>query len=190
MKTSSLKTQAQNLVQTLERESGGQSLLLGKVVKTLKTTAVILNSAPELQVAVVQNVIETYAKLGTPKGRKVTEWFRKKSVPTAAAEVVRLLLGRRLPFTDGALAGMMEKMARVSYLSLVEFNKQLSQAAVKFAKDNGLSPRLRKAARQFADALAIRHVSAAEAAYWKEECGFPRAEDRKVAAILDELLAT
>jgi hypothetical protein len=71
---------------------------------------------------------------------------------------------------------------------LVEFNKQLARAVEKHAAEDGLSPRLRNAAAQFADALAIRHVAPAEAAYWKEEWGFPRAEDRKIAAGIDQML--
>src|SRR5687768_7197825 len=141
MRTLPLAAQAKTLIQKLEKECAGQSLMLGKVVKTSQTAPVILNSAPELQVAVVQYVVDTYAKLGTPKGKKVTEWFRKKSVPTAGAEVVRLLLVRPLPFTDDILAGMLENMARVSYLSLVEFNQQLARAVVKYSEEKRLSSR-------------------------------------------------
>jgi len=188
MKTNLLKAQAIALVFQLEQERSGQTLMMFKVVKTFKTTPVILSSPPELQMAVVETVVEAYAVLGTPRGKKPTEWFRKKGIPSAGAEITRVLLGRPLPFTDDFLAGMLEKLSRVSYLSLVEFNEQLARAFGKFAAKSGISPRLRKAAKQFADALAVRNKPAAQVKFWKEECGFPRAKDRKIVAELDRVL--
>ncbi len=188
MKSSPLRAQAEALVRKLEQERSGQTLMLGKVVKTQATTPVVLNSEPELQMAFVECVVDTYARLGTPKGKRMTEWFRNKSVPSASAEVLRLLLRRRLPFSDATLAGMLEKMSKVSFLSLVEFNEQLAGAVVKQSAAHGLSPRLRKAAKRFADVLAVRHLPPQQAEYWKDEYGFPRAKDRTIAAKIDHML--
>jgi hypothetical protein len=188
MKTKSLQAQADALVRKLEQERSGRNLMLGKVVKTQATTPVVLNSAPELQIAFVELVVDIYARMGTPKGKRMTEWFRKGSVPSASAEVVCLLLRRRLPFSDADAGGMLEKMSKVSYLSLVEFNDQLAGAVVKHSAEHGLSPRLRKAAKRFADVLAVRHLPPAQAEYWKDEYGFPRAKDRKIATKIDHML--
>ena len=129
-----------------------------------------------------------YAKFGTPKGKKIKEWFRDKSVPTAGANVVRLLLRRQLPFTDAMFAGMLEKLSHTSFLSLVEFNEQIAGAFEKYAAKNALSARLRKAALDYSDAISLRRLNKAEAFYWKDEWGFPSAEDKRVAARMDKVL--
>jgi len=188
MKNNPFKEKAKKLSRKLELRRRGQSMMLGRAVKTRNITTDILNSEPELQAAFVEHVVDVYAKLGTPKGKKITEWFRRNNVPNASAEVVRLLLRRQLPFPDVMLAEMLEKLSRVSYLSLVEFTQQMAQAFERHAKKNGVSPRLRKAAGQYADAIAIRHFSPKEAEFWREECGFPRAQDRKIATLIDRVL--
>jgi len=188
MKSSPLRSQAIVLMQNLEQERAGQTLMLGKVVKTLPTASIILSSSPELQAEFVQCVVDTLAKLGTPKGKKMTEWFRKKNVPSASQEVVRLLLRRSLPLTETSLAEMLNKLSCVSYLSLAGINEHLARALASHVKAHGASPGLRKAAKRFADVLAVRHLSPTEAAYWKDEHGFPRACDRKIAASIDQTL--
>lgn len=188
MKINPLKANAAALVQQLEQQRGGQTLMLYKVVKTQAATPAILDAAPALQVAFVEHVIDVYAKLGTPKGGRITEWFRKNNVPTASAEIVRLLLRRELPFTDTMLCAMFKKLSRTSFLSLVQFREQMALALEKFAKKNSLSTELRKQAGQYADALAFRNVSAAKAKYWKEEWSFPSAANEKLVARIDKLL--
>jgi hypothetical protein len=189
MEKNPLTSQAEALSRKLERERAGRNLMLGKVVKTQNTTQVILKADPELQAAFVERVVGVHAKLGTPKGKKITEWFRGNAVPYASAEVVRLLLRRELPFTDPALAGMFERLSRLTFLSLVCFNEQLAQAFEKYAKKNALSAALRKAVARYADAIAIRRLPQGKAKFWKEEWGFPRAVDRKIAGRLDRILS-
>jgi hypothetical protein len=174
------------LLKALEAERGGRTLSLGVVTKGMNATQAVMAADPQTQVAFVRHVVGIYAKLGKAKG----EWFRKSSVPSAGAEAVRLLLRRKLPFTQDMLAEMFEQMARVNYLSLVEFNEQLAMALEKHAAAESLSPRLKRAAKSFADVLVVRHVSAAKANYWREEWGFPRATDRKTAARIDKVLAS
>lgn len=188
MKPNPLKSKAKTLVQKLEQERAGRTLMMNQVVKTQSTTPIVMASEPALQAAIVEYVVETYAKLGTPKGKKITEWFRDNAVPTAGANVVRLLLRRQLPFTDAMFANMFEKLARTSFLSLVEFNEQLAGAFQKHAVKNVISARLRKAAARYADAISLRRRTKAEALYWKDEWGFPSAEDKRVAARIDKAL--
>lgn len=188
MKSNPLKSQAKALVQKLEQERAGRTLMMNQVVKTQSTTPIVMASEPALQAAIVEYVVETYAKFGTPKGKKIKEWFRDNAVPTAGANVVRLLLRRQLPFTDAMFAGMFEKLSRTSFLSLVEFNEQLAGAFQKHAAKNAISARLRKAAASYADAISLRRLTKAEAFYWKDEWGFPSAEDKRVAARIDKAL--
>jgi len=188
MQTNPLKSQAAALISKLEGERGGRTIMLYQVVKTQKTTPVVLNAAAELQATFVAEVVEIYVKMGTPKG-KLKEWFRDNAVPNASAEIVRLLLRRQLPFTDHALAEMFEKLSGISFLALVAFREQLAQALEKHAKKNTISPRLRKAVARYANVLAVRHVSQKQAKFWKEEWGFPGTIDRKTAARIDKLLA-
>ena len=173
------------LLKALEAERGGRTLSLGVVTKGMNATQAVMAADPPTQVAFVRHVVGIYAKLGKAKG----EWFRKSSVPSAGAEAVRLLLRRKLPFTDDILAEMLEQMAKVNYLSLVEYNDQLAMALEKHAAAGSISPRLRRAAKTFADVLAVRHVSAAEANKWRENWGFPRATDRKTADRIYKVLA-
>ena len=161
--------------------------MLYRVVKTLNTTTVILNAAPELQAAFVAEVVEIYCKLGTPK-RRIREWFRDNSVPNASAEIVRLLLRRQLPFTDDDLSGMFEKLSGISFLGFVEFREQMAQALQKYARNNDISRRLRKAAANYGDVLVIKRVSRKEAALYKDEYGFPSSTDLKTTARINEIL--
>jgi len=188
MKDNPLKSQADKLIQQIEQQRAGQTLSLNKLAKTQSTTDVVLNAPPELQVAFVESVVEAYAKLGTPKGKKATEWFYSKAVPSGSAAVVNLLLRRQLPFTDEILAGIFEKLARMSFLSVVEFNEPVARAFEKYAAKHPVSPRLRKAAAKYADVIAVKHVAPAKAAFWKEEWGFPSAEDKRVAARIGKAL--
>lgn len=178
---------AEDLLRAVEHERAGRTLRLGVVVKGMSATKDVMGADPHVQVEFVRHVVGVYAKLGAARG----EWFRKPAVPTGGAEVVRLLLRRRLPFSDDALAEMFERMARVNHLSLVEFNEQLAMALEKRAAADGgdLPPRLRKAAKAFADVLAVRHVPAAEARRWREKWNFPSPADRKTAARIDKVVA-
>src|SRR6266850_4241051 len=99
METIDHQKNAANLVTQLEKQRGGKTISLGQVVKSLPATRIILAADPELQVAVVRLVVETYARLGTSKAKYPNEWFRKSNVPNAGAEVVRLLVRKQLPFT-------------------------------------------------------------------------------------------
>jgi hypothetical protein len=181
------ESEARKLVEALEKERGGRTLSLGKVTKAMGAMQQLQSADPQVQAAFVRHIVATYARLGTPKGKSRPEWFRGKAVPSAGAEAVRLLLRKKLPFTDEMLAEMFQQMSGVSYLSLVEFNDALARALEQRAKVGPLSPPLRKAAARFADVLAVRHVPKAEAKHWRDEWGFPRAEDRKVAARIDRL---
>jgi hypothetical protein len=180
-----VRKKAQDLLREVERERAGQTLRLGVVIKGMKATKDVLAADLQVQVEFVRHVVGVYAKLGKAKG----EWFRKPAVPSGGAEVVRLLLRRKLPLTDETLAEMFEQMSGVSYLPLVEFNEQLAMALEKRADGEALSPRLRKAAKAFADVLAVRHVSAAEAKRWREEWNFPRSDDLKTVVRIDKVLA-
>jgi hypothetical protein len=189
MKTNPLKTKAAALVNQLEKQRAGQTLMLYKVVKTQQATPAILTAEPELKAAFVEHVVDLFARLGTPKGKKAKEWFRSNHVPNASAEIVRLLLRRELPLSDATLADLLEKLSGISFLSAVQFRDQLAQYLEKFSKKNTLSPRLRKCAGRYADVEAFRHVKPAEAKFWKEEWGLPRAADLKVAARIDKVLS-
>src|SRR5688572_3972768 len=114
----------QEFLTALEAERAGRTIRLGVVTKGMNATQAVMAADPHVQVEFVRHVVGIYAKLGKAKG----EWFRKPGVPSAAAEAVRLLLRRKLPFTDDMLAEMFEQMSRVNYLSLVEFREQLAMA--------------------------------------------------------------
>ena len=180
------RKRAEDLLRDVEAERAGRTLQLGVFVRGMSATKDVMAADPQVQVEFVRHVVDVYAKLGAAKG----EWFRKPAVPSGGAEVVRLLLRRKLPFTNDVLAELFERMTRVNYLSLVQFNEQLAMALEKRAGANGqdVSPRLRTAAEAFADVLAVRHVPAAEARRWREEWNFPSPTDRKTVARIDKAL--
>ena len=188
MKKNPLKLKAESLVRQLEQERAGRNLMFGKVVRTQNTAPIVLGAEPELQAAFVECVVEIYAKLGTPKGKKVTEWFRGNASPAASAEIVRLLLRRGLPFTDAMLAGMFKKLSQISFLGALPFREQLALGLEKFARKNVPSAELRQQAKRYADVVGVRHLPQAEVKFWREEWGLPGATDRKTAARIDQLL--
>jgi hypothetical protein len=184
-----LEKKATQLVTQLEKERMGKTLMLGKVVKDLPTAKVILAADPELQVAVVHHVVRIYGQLGRSTAKYPDEWFRKPNVPNAGAEMVRLLTRKQLPFTDEMLAEMFGQLAGINYLSLVEFLDQLVGHVQKRAAKQPLTPMVCKALKHFDDVLMGKQLSPAEARYWKEEFGFPRALDRKISKRIETILA-
>ena len=128
------KARAKELVAAVEAKRAGRTIYLGKLVKTIPTTDEILAADPRLQAAFVQQVVETYTELGAKHYKGDTQWFHKDNVPSGCAEVVRLLLRRRLPFTDETLAEIFEQLAGIHYLSVVE-------RTLKSAQPRNLCPR-------------------------------------------------
>jgi hypothetical protein len=181
------KPQAQAWLKQLEIERGNKTLSMGKLVKTLPTTATVLAADPEQQSAFVRHVVEVFGKLGARK-KKIpsgSAWFHKNNVPLASEEVARLLLRRRLPLTDDALAEMLEQIAGMDFVTFGPGVEQLIGLLEKRAAEGPILKRLQKAASRVADGLLVKDWREEDADEW----GLPRAADRKLAGRIERLLA-
>ncbi len=180
-----LQIQAAALLDKLTQERGKDILAIP--VKERPTTKALLAAPPELQVAFVRHVVAIFAKIGarTKKKPVAFAWFHGKNVPTAGEEVARLMLRRRLPFTDEIIAEILEQIAGMDFITFAPIMDQLVRELEKRAAEGPLSSRIRKAAGQVADGLLVKDWPAADAENW----GLPRAADRKLAARLQSLLA-
>jgi hypothetical protein len=179
-----LQTQAALLLVQLQQERGKD--ILGKPVKERPTTKTLLAAAPELQVAFVRHVVAAFAKLGA-RGKKKPgshEWFRDNHVPNSGEEVSKMLMRKRLPFTEEMLAEMLEQIAGMDFACFAPVMEQLVRELEKRAAEGRLSPRIRKAAARVVDELLVKKWAREVV----EDYAFPCAADRKLAARIQTLL--
>ena len=184
-KTPSAEAQAAALMAQLEKERGRATLSLGKAVKVYPTRQKLLDAEPGVQVAFVQRVVATIAKLGKSTGKIPlgSAWFNDLSVPFGAEEVAKQLLRRRLPFTDAMLAEMLEQIGRMDFITFAPALEPLIRELEKRRKEGPLSPRIRKALPRVINGLLVKGWSADEADNW----GLPEAGDRKLAERVKKL---
>jgi hypothetical protein len=180
------ESHAAALFQQLEKQRGTDTISLGKAVKGYSTRAAIMAADPAVQVAFVGQVVATFARLGKSKGKipMVTAWFHNPKVPWGAEEVARQLMRRRLPFTDAMLAEMVEQIGQMDFISAAPVLEPLVRELEKRAAEGVLSPKVRKLLPRVLNGLLVKGWTAEE----KENWGFPRAADRKLAARIDSLL--
>jgi hypothetical protein len=180
-----LQAEAARLLEQLQKERGKD--ILGKPAKERPTTKTLLAASPELQVAFVRQVVARFAQLGVrdQKSHGTNEWFRGSGVPAAGEEVAKLIMRKRLPFTEEMIAEMLEQIAGMDFVTFAPVMDQLVRELEKRAGEAPLSPRIRKATAQVIDELLVKHWPRALA----EDHAFPRAADRKLAARLQSLLS-
>lgn len=181
----SLQTQAAALLEKLQKERGKD--VLGKPVKERPTTKTLLGAPPDLQVAFVRHLVATFAKLGA-RGKRPSgsnEWFRGKNVPTSGEEVAKMMMRRRLPFTEDMMAEMLEQIAGMDFITFAPVMDQLVRELEKRAAEGALSARIRKAASRVADGLLVKDWPPEVA----EDGGLPCAADRKLAGRIQNVLA-
>ena len=179
------QTRAIELLDQLQKERGTD--VLATPVKSRPATKAILAADPGVQVAFVRQVVAVFAKLGG-RGRKPPgshEWFRENDVPGSGEEVAKMILRRRLPFTEEMLAEMLEQIAGMDFVCFAPALEQLVHELEKRAAEGPLSPRIRKGAARVADELLVKNWPAAVV----EDYGFPVAADRKLARRIQGLLA-
>lgn len=179
------KAEALKLVELIEkqRRSAGAS---GAYAKDLPATATVLAAAPELRAAFVECVVAHFAKLGArqAKAPESKGWFHERNVPACAGEVAQLVLRRRLPFTDEAIAEMLEQIAGMDFITFAPAVDGLIRELEKRAAEGPLTARTCNAARLVADGLLVTHWPPADAENW----GLPRAADRKLVLRIERLL--
>jgi hypothetical protein len=188
-----LQAQAAALLDKLQKERGKDKnaplslpAFLARSVKERPTTKTLLSAPPELQAAFVRHVVLVYAKLGA-RGKKAYgshEWFRKDNLPTAGEEVAKLIMRRRMPFTDDMIAEMLEQIAAMDFITFAPLTNQLVPELEKRADEAPLPARIRTAAKLVADGLLVKDWPAEVA----EDNGFPQAADRKLAGRIQNVL--
>jgi hypothetical protein len=184
-----LHAQAVELLTQLEKERGGQTIYLGRVVKGLPTTKTILGADAELQIAIIRHVIRTFASVGSADGPNANYWWADQNVPWGSAEIVRLLLRRQLPFSDAALAECFEQLLGIGLSMDLPFMENLVGTVERLAANRALSRRLRKAVARVGDALVGENLSPAAARLWSQEEWGPDASARKLSARIKRMLA-
>ena len=179
-----LQNQAAALLEKLQKERGKD--VLGKPVKERPTTKTLLAAPPDLQVAFVRHVVALFAEIGA-RGKKPggsNEWYRGKNVPTSGEEVAKMMMRRRLPFTDDMVAEILEQIASMDFITFAPVMDQRVRELEKRAAEGALSPRIRKAASRVADGLLVKDWPPEVA----EDGGFPTAGDRKLAGRIQDVL--
>lgn len=181
---------AKLLLKALEKERSGTTIYLGKAMKSFPTTKAILDAGPDLQMALVQHVVETFSRLGAETQPDANYWWGDPHLPWGSAEMADKLLRRRLPFSDQDLAEMLEKLARIGLLTtaVVPCVEKLVAEVERRGGERPLAPGLLKAVGRIADGLTGRKLSRTAARLWKQEEHAPVARDRKLAARIDRLL--
>jgi hypothetical protein len=189
MKDNTIKAQAKDLLSKLEKERADQGIL-GKDLKEYKTTEAVLSAAPEVQVAVVEQVVDVFSALGAETAPNAHYWWGTLEHPWTSAKLAELLLRKRLPCTDAALAAMLENLAGIGLLttSVVPCLERLVVEVENRAAEGELSPRLRKAVRRIGDELSGEKLSRAAERLWKQEEHAPVALDRKLAGRIERML--
>jgi hypothetical protein len=182
-----LKTQAKQWIDQVEKDRNSATLALGKAAKSWPSTKAILTAEPALKVAFVAEVVAIYGTLGVRTGKisSVTAWFHDQNVPSGAEEVARLLLRKRLPFSDGTLAWMFEQIAGMEFVTFAPVLQPLVSELEKRADEKPLTSPIRKALSRVADGLLVKHWKQVDAENWR----LPRAADRKLAARIERLLS-
>jgi hypothetical protein len=182
-------TQAKNLLSKLEKERAAQGIL-GKKLKEYKTTTAVLSAPPEVQAAVVEQVVEIFGALGAETAPNAHYWWGSTKHPWTSAALAELLLRKRLPFTDEALATMLEKLAGIGLLTtaVVPCLERLVLEVEKRAAERALPPKLCKAVRRIGHGLSGKKLSRAAARLWKQEEHTPVALDRKLAGRIERML--
>jgi hypothetical protein len=181
------ETEAANLFQKLEQERGTDTISLGKAVKGYSARGAIVAAEPAVQVAFVRQVVATIARLGKSTGKipMIRAWFHNPKVPWGAEEVARQLMRRRLPFMDAMLAEMVEQIGKMDFISAAPVLEPLVRELEKRAAEGALSPKVRRLLPRVVDRLLVKGWTEEE----KENWGFPRAVDRKLAARIQSLIA-
>src|SRR5262245_24433389 len=120
-----LQPQAAELLQKLTGERGKD--VLAKPVKERPTAKTLLAAEPELQAAYVYEVVKVFGKLGARKAGKpaANKWFYRKDAPQGSAELAKMLMRRRLPFSEQMLAEMLEQIAGMDFITFAPVVEQL-----------------------------------------------------------------
>jgi hypothetical protein len=150
----------------------------GICAKKLPAATAVLTAAPEIQASFVQCVVALFAAFGVQETQRPGSpaWFQAANVPWASGEVARLLLQRRLPFSDEALAGMLEQIAGMGFITFNPALEGLIAELEKRAAEGPLSALTHNAAWRVANALRITRWPADEVQNWD----LHRAADRKL----------
>ena len=180
-----LQTQAAHLLDQLQKECG--SNLLGIPAEAWPTARTLLVAAPELQAAFVRHIVGIYGRLGARGKRRPGshEWFRDRNAPEGGARAAKRMMRRRLPFTEQELAEMLGEIAGMDFANFAPLLEQLVRELEKRVAEAPLSPRIRKAAGRIADELLVKDWPPAIV----EDYCFPQAADRKLAGIIQRLIA-
>jgi hypothetical protein len=178
--------QADLLFQKIEQERGKDSISLNKAVKGYSTRADIFAADPAVQVAFVRQVVATIARIGKSTGKipEVTAWFHDLTVPRGAEEVARQLMRRRLPFNDAMLAGMVEQIGGMDFITFAPVLEPLVRELENRNAEGVLPAPIRKGLPRILNGLLVKGWPA-EA---REEWGLPRPPDRKLAERIQKLV--
>ena len=177
--------QAVALFQKLEQERGKSTISLNTAVKGYSTRALILAAEPEVHVEFVRQVVADIAKRGKSTGKigMISAWFHDLTVPYGAEEMAKQLMRRRLPFTDAALAEMVEQIGRMDFVTFAPVLEPLVRELEKRSAEGALSSKVRKGLPKVIKGLLVKGWSADE----KENWGLPRAVDVRLAERIGKL---
>ncbi|MBI3467990.1 MAG: DUF4132 domain-containing protein [Planctomycetes bacterium] len=149
-----LEKTAAKLIDSLEKQ---YRFTYGAPVKSLKSAKKVLVADALMQIAVIRQAIDRFARLRDKLGGRVhMNLHIKQEYPEASLEVAGLLFRRKLPFSDADFVFMISRTAhlrRVSIFLCAPYLPRLVALVEKHVQTNGLSELLDKALGRLSKAL-------------------------------------
>jgi hypothetical protein len=180
---SETSVKAARLVTALDKEWNKKQEYNLNAIKKFESAQAILQSVPEVQIAVAHRIIELVAECAKrAKARDKSDWFTEKNCPWGCTYFLSSQLKRRLPFCEEDLFRMFGDIADIGFISASQFPfvGSLVSALERHVERETLSKRLRVVIGTVHDNLLgqgkVRRL-------WE-----PDADDRKAAARIERLL--